>query len=79
MKEIGKQEMDDMLVGSAILGTGGGGSLERARKNVKKDFDRGEKFELVSLDELDDEEMLASPYFCGSLTPEDDEKEKGVA
>ena len=78
MKKINEQDMDDILVGSAILGTGGGGSLKRARKTVKKDFDEGREFKLINLDELDKEDLVGSPYFCGSLSPEGEEKEKGV-
>ena len=78
MKKIGKQEMDDILVGSAILGTGGGGSLKRSRKMAKEDFEQGKEYQLITLDELNDEDLIGSPYFCGSLAPEGEERDTGV-
>lgn len=78
MKKIEKQEMEDILIGSAILGTGGGGSLKRSMRMAEEDYSAGKEFELVTLDELEDEELIGSPYFCGSLSPESEERDAGV-
>lgn len=66
MKTLTKQEVFDMIYGCTILGTGGGGSLLRGLEMLEKDFAEGKELNMISLDELPDDGMIATPYGCGA-------------
>lgn len=57
------------MYGCTVLGTGGGGSLEVGLELVLNDFDNGKEFILVDLNEIPDDAYIASPYFCGAISP----------
>lgn len=69
MKELTKQCLHDILFGCTVLGTGGGGSLEEGEKVIENDLAECRTFKLISLDELGPDALVASPYFCGALSP----------
>ncbi len=75
MKKLYKEDIIDLLYGCAVLGTGGGGSLTEGLAMMKEDFEQGRSLQLVSLDEIPDDAIVASPYGCGapsaSSNPED--------
>lgn len=86
MKILSEMELEDLIRGCTILGTGGGGSPERGLATIRADLDRGRKFKLVHLEEVPDQAWTASPYICGSVSPEGvksasqtDEKEPLIA
>jgi DUF917 family protein len=62
-------EQEALLLGCHILGTGGGGSLERGVALVRANAAAGRELHLASLDEVPDEALVAVPYGVGSLTP----------
>lgn len=66
MRELKKQDMIDILYGCAVLGTGGGGPLEEGLAMMQKHFDNDEVLQLISLDELPDDEYVVTPYGCGA-------------
>lgn len=70
MRKLTLEDVQDILVGCTILGTGGGGSLEKGLKLVEEDFRQGLEYNLVSLEEIPEEALCACPYFCGSIGPE---------
>ena len=76
MKNLNEQDLEDLLIGSAILGTGGGGSLDKASETVKKDLEDGKEFKVAKLDELDDSDLIGSPYFCGSVSSDSESESK---
>ncbi|SHI75730.1 DUF917 domain-containing protein [Lutispora thermophila] len=76
MIKLNKKDLFDILYGCAILGTGGGGSLERGLEKVYKAFEEGKEFILVDFDELKDEDLIATPYSCGAISPETEEERK---
>ncbi|HHY77340.1 MAG TPA: DUF917 domain-containing protein [Clostridiales bacterium] len=76
MIRLNKKDLFDILYGCTILGTGGGGSLEQGLENVYKAIDEGKEFILVDFDELDDEDLIATPYYCGAVSPETEEDRK---
>lgn len=81
MKKLTKQDVEDIIYGCTIMGTGGGGSLEGGLDIVKSDFEEGREFMLAELDEMPDDEMVATPYVCGSVSPlseEEEDKYKGL-
>ncbi len=69
MKELNKQNLHDILLGAAILGTGGGGNLTEGIKLIDKALDEGFKFKLADLDEIPDDALVGTPYGCGSVSP----------
>jgi Uncharacterized conserved protein len=79
MKKLGKKDLYDILYGCTILGTGGGGSLKKGLKDVYSAFDAGKEFYLASFDELADDDLIATPYSCGAISPETEEEKKKYA
>ncbi|GAI27023.1 unnamed protein product, partial [marine sediment metagenome] len=51
---------------------GGGGDLNKGLNLVKEDFKNNLEYKLISLEEIEDEALFASPYFCGSIGEEGD-------
>lgn len=77
MRKLSLQEVNDILMGCTILGTGGGGSLEEGLEAVRRAFEKGYEFKLLEFNEIDDEKYYINPYFCGSISPEGEEMEPG--
>jgi len=61
--------LEDALVGSSYLGTGGGGSLSEARELIATDLSEGHEFTLLSVNDLADDDRVACPYGLASLAP----------
>lgn len=79
MKTLNQQDLHDILHGCAILGTGGGGSLEKGLKMVDEALAMGKSFKLVDFSEVPDEAWIATPYMCGSISPTTPELEAQYA
>ncbi len=71
MEKLAFADVKDILVGCTIMSTGGGGDLEKGLKLVKEDFENGLEYKLLSPQEIGDNDLFTSPYFCGSIGPED--------
>lgn len=76
MKKLSRQDLHDILLGAAIVGTGGGGSLVEGIKLVDKALDEGHEFLLAEIDEIPDDALIGTPYGCGSIGPLSDEQLK---
>lgn len=76
MKKLDRQDLVDILVGCAILGTGGGGSLIEGIKKIDAALKQGKEFILVDFNELEDEDLVATPYSCGAISPLTEEEKK---
>ncbi|MEM6475348.1 MAG: DUF917 domain-containing protein [Pseudomonadota bacterium] len=59
--------LEDALVGSSYLGTGGGGSLAEARELIAKDLAAGLSFTALPVSALADTDRVACPYGLASL------------
>lgn len=59
--------LDDALVGSSYLGTGGGGSLSEARDLIARDLANGLSFSVIPVASLADTDRVACPYGLASL------------
>lgn len=70
MRTLERQELADLIEGCAILGTGGGGSPREGIAMLDAEREAGRAISIVSLEEVPDDALLASPYMCGSLSPE---------
>lgn len=75
MRVLKLQEVQDILVGCTILGTGGGGSLDEGLEAVKNAFDKGYEFKLLDFSEINDDMYYINPYFCGSVSLDEEKKE----
>ena len=64
-----KDAIDNLVVGTTILGTGGGGSPETGRKSLEDDLNAGRKLRVIDLDEIPNDALIVSPYFIGSIAP----------
>ncbi len=63
------EALEDALVGSSYLGTGGGGSLSEARELIASDLAAGHKFSAIPVSGLADNDRVACPYGLASLAP----------
>ncbi|HWQ84767.1 MAG TPA: DUF917 domain-containing protein, partial [Anaerolineales bacterium] len=79
MIELTKQDLYDILYGCTILGTGGGGSLEKGLARIDEALANSKRFRLVSFDEVPDEAWIAVPYMCGAISPSTPELEAQYA
>lgn len=66
MRTLSKQESIDIIYGCAVLGTGGGGNLQSGLKMIEECYGMGKAVEMAELEELEDEDFLATPYGCGA-------------
>ncbi|MBR5740007.1 MAG: DUF917 family protein, partial [Firmicutes bacterium] len=76
MRELTREELLDILYGCAILGTGGGGTLENGIALIDDALGKDKKFILADFDEVDPEMLIGTPYFCGAISPLTEEEEK---
>lgn len=76
MRTLDLQELKDIMIGCAILGTGGGGSLSEGMNVVEREWEAGNEFKLLDFSEIEDEADYASPYYCGCVVPEAQEAEE---
>ncbi|MFO8191205.1 MAG: DUF917 domain-containing protein [Bacillota bacterium] len=75
MRELTRQDICDILDGCAILGTGGGGKAEEGLQMIDRALAGGRKFYLAEIGELEADDLVISPYYCGSVSPDYSEKE----
>lgn len=76
MKKLTRQDLHDILLGAAIVGTGGGGSLEYGIEIIDKALDDGCEFTLADLDEIPDDALVGTPYGCGSIGALSEEQQR---
>lgn len=69
-----KQELDNLLRGLAVLGTGGGGDPERSgRPLFEHDHAQGLAYEIYHPDEVEDEATVVSGGYLGSVARSSEE------
>lgn len=76
MRKLERQDLIDILYGCTILGTGGGGSLERGIYQIEEALKLKKEFILVDFSELEDNDLIATPYSCGAISPETEEERR---
>ncbi|MGG4494797.1 DUF917 domain-containing protein [Brevibacillus reuszeri] len=69
MRILSLPEVEDLLYGACIFGTGGGGSLTEGLQLVRRLYAEGLAVSMISLDEVKDDWLVASPYYVGSVAP----------
>ena len=77
MKKLTRQNLEDILFGCTILGTGGGGELEEGLGLIDEALSKGKEFVLVDLEEAPDDALVCTPYMLGAISalPEDEERQ----
>lgn len=73
MRELCWEEVEDLVRGCTVLGTGGGGSPSRGLALLRADQEAGRSFNLIPPEEVPDDVWVASPYMCGSVSPKGEE------
>ena len=66
MRSLGKQEMEDIVIGAGLLGSGGGGSTAEGLKLVERVLEFGPEVRLASVDEIPDDHWGAVIAGVGS-------------
>lgn len=76
MKTLTRQDLEDILYGATILGTGGGGELSEGFAMIDDALAQRKTFNLVSLDEAPQDALVCTPYLLGAISalPADQEK-----
>ena len=69
----------DLARGAAVLGTGGGGSLEEGIELIDEALAKGKQFRLATFDDLADGDIIGTPYGCGAISPLTEEEIRGIA
>jgi len=64
-----RNDIEDLVVGTTILGTGGGGSPQTGRTALESDLAAGLKLRIIGLDEVAEDALVVSPYYVGSVAP----------
>ena len=78
-RHLDREALQDILVGCAYLGCGGGGSLSEGIAELADALRAELRFELLAVDDLGDDEWVASPYGIGSNAPPTDADRKKFA
>ena len=62
-----KEDVDNLLIGLGVLGTGGGGDPEWGRAIIENDFAKGREYEIVDPDDVEDDAFICSGGIMGSV------------
>lgn len=73
MRELKRSEIMDILMGCTVLGTGGGGPIEMGIEMIDTALEAGKRFHLINLDEIPNEDVIVTPYYCGAVSPDEEE------
>ncbi len=76
MKTLSRQDLEDIVHGAAILGTGGGGEVADGFALIDDALARGKAFVLVGLDEAPDDALVCTPYMLGAISPMPEDEER---
>ncbi len=69
MRLLNEQQIEDIAIGSAVLGTGGGGDPYLGKLAAIQSIKQHGPLPLVSIEELADDTLVALPFAIGSPVP----------
>lgn len=69
MRTLNAQEVEDIAIGSAVLGTGGGGDPYLGKLVAIQAIREHGPLKMITADELDDADMVVHPFLIGSPVP----------
>lgn len=64
---LNKNDIDALLTGFSVYGTGGGGDLEWGRKILENDFSKGRVYNIVDPEDVEDDAFVCSGGIMGSV------------
>ena len=64
-----RKDVEDLILGATILGTGGGGDPKEGVKLLEEALKIAGKIDVVKLDELPKDSIVVVPYFVGTIAP----------
>lgn len=64
---LDKNDINALLIGFGIYGTGGGGDPEWGRKILENDFNRGRVYNIVDPEDVEDDALVCSGGIMGSV------------
>lgn len=79
MRILNREDLMNILYGAAILGTGGGGSLDEGIAMIDEALHAGKEFKLADFAEMDPDAVIGTPYACGAISPLTEEEVKKYA
>ena len=68
MREVGVEQLEDIALGAAVLGTGGGGNPYIGKLMARGVIERRGPVRLVDLEELDDDDLVVPSAMMGAPT-----------
>tara|TARA_B100000508_G_C11459716_1_gene278575 strand:+ start:1205 stop:2317 length:1113 start_codon:yes stop_codon:yes gene_type:complete len=68
-----KQDIQDFTRGCCFFGTGGGGNADFGDRMLLDVIDQGKSINIVSHDDINDNDWIVCPYLMGTSGPESDE------
>ncbi|MCK5805634.1 MAG: DUF917 domain-containing protein, partial [Lentisphaeria bacterium] len=66
-RTLSQDDLDRLLWGVCVLGTGGGGDPRRGRAQIDMDLERGRDYRLVDVERVDDDALIVSGGFMGHM------------
>lgn len=79
MRKLTRENLLDIIYGGAILGTGGGGSLDEGLAKIDEALSLGKEFMLADFSEMNSDDIVGTPYACGAISPLTEEEIKKYA
>lgn len=73
-KILSKEDIEDLLIGTTILGCGGGGDLNKGKELIEKVYEKGKEFRLISIEKLEDDSIVPIVGMVGGGIPEEELK-----
>lgn len=67
IRELKKDDVDALLLGLGILGTGGGGDPRWGKIVIENDFSKGRKYYIADPEDVDDDAFICSGGIMGSV------------
>jgi DUF917 family protein len=68
-RTLSKNDIEDLIVGATLLGVGGGGDPQKGLEILLEASNHGKELVIASMEEFASKDVLASPYFVGSVAP----------
>jgi len=62
-----QEQLDDLLAGLVVLGTGGGGDPVRGAAQMAADYAKGRRYELIAPEDVPDDAFVVSGGFIGHM------------
>lgn len=62
------EEVEDLVLGATVLGTGGGSPIEGFNM-LRELIEKGLEIRVADIDDLPEDSTIVSPYYVGTIAP----------